>query len=159
MMKADRWRKTSQTIRLFRTKSWESAGNSPRRVWSCMHLRFLCLTISGFQSSRRPDGVLWRTHTRRSPHHARARLWEPVPGEEVLLHHSLMTWRRSCTGAGMALPGFSVFTTPEATGHRRWVEFCQVDTLLLVSSVLVAEGFGGVSYQTGNPVSVSCLVN
>lgn len=38
------------------------------------------------------------------------------------------------------------------------VEFCQVDILLLVSSVLVAEGFGGVSYQTGNPVSVSCLV-
>lgn len=30
---------------------------------------------------------------------------------------------------------------------------------MLVSSVPVAEGFvGGVGFQTGNPVSVSCLV-
>lgn len=116
------------------------------------------LSPSGLQSGRRPDGVLRRTHTRGSPHHARPRLWEPFPGEEVLLQHPLMTSRWSRAGAGIALPAFSVFTTPEATGRRHWDEFCQVDTLLLVSSVLVAEGFGGVG-QTGNPVSVSCLVN
>lgn len=129
----------------------------------CRHIEdqvIICARLppSGFQSGRGPDGVLRRTHTRGSPHHARPRLWEPIPGEEVLLQHPLMTCRRSRAGAGMALPGISVFTTPEATGRRHWDEFCPVDTLLLVSSVLVAEGFGGVSYQTGNPVSVSCLV-
>lgn len=42
--------------------------------------------------------------------------------------------------------------------NRHWVEVCLADTLLLVSSVLVAEVFGGVGRQGGHPVSVSCLV-
>lgn len=89
----------------------------------------------------------------------------PVPASENPFREkkffcSILWWaaRSCCMGAGMALPVFSVFTTPEATGRWRWVEVCQVDTLLLVSSVLVAEGFGGVNHQTGNPMSVPCLV-
>jgi len=80
---------------------------------------FLCLNISGLQSGCRPDGVLRRSHTRGPPHHTRPRLREPFPGEEVLLQHPLMSCRGSCAGAGTVLPVFSVFTTPEATGHRR----------------------------------------
>lgn len=53
----------------------------------------ICLDVSGIQSGRRPDGVLRRPHTRGPPHRARPRLREPFPGEEVLLHHPLMTCR------------------------------------------------------------------
>lgn len=56
----------------------------------CLIKNFLP-NISGIQSRRRPDGILRGAHTRGPPHRARARLREPLPGEEVLLHHPLMS--------------------------------------------------------------------
>lgn len=59
-----------------------------------MNICSLYIHTPGLQSSCRPDGVLRRPHTRGPPHRSRPRLREPVPGEEVLLQHPLMSHRR-----------------------------------------------------------------
>lgn len=61
------------------------------------------LDPAGLQSRRRPDGILRRAHTRGPAHHATAGLWEPLPGEEVLLHHPLMS-RAQGAGRRLASP-------------------------------------------------------
>lgn len=134
-------------------------------LWLCVNSLLIPasshLNLAGLQSCRRPDGVLRRAHTRGPPHHAAAGLWEPLPGEEVLLHHPLMSRAQGAAVAWLLRLHHTWSYRPE----RPWVEFLPPRWTLCCrfSSVLVAGGFRRwaceVGHQTGNPVSVSCLVN
>lgn len=52
---------------------------------------------------------------------------------------------RSRPGAGLVLPGFSVFNTPEAIGYRRWVEFCRRTLCCWSALSWWLKGLGGES--------------
>lgn len=105
--------------------------------WLCHQRRVIVLipssshlNFAGLQSRRRPDGVLRRAHTRGPPHHAAAGLWEPLPGEEVLLHHPLMS-RAQGAGSCLASSSSPHLKLP-AQEALSWVFAPLVDTLLSV---------------------------